>query len=303
MENLNNIIPDVKDIKRIIEKNYKLAMEDPNFANLCYRLNLDEKTLMKYTSKLENTVEELKHCKNCKGIYCCKNEMNGCVNYPSVQNGELVFSFIPCKFKKEEEKNSSKVTFYETPKFLMNAKMKEIYTDDKARFNILKYVKKFMENYPNEKGIYLYGSFGSGKSYIINAVLNELSKKGNSCVSIYYPLLLKKLKDSFNNKTGSYEEIYNELESCDALLIDDIGAENNTAWARDEVLGGILQSRMDNEKITFFTSNFSLEELEKHLSETTNSSDKIKARRIIERIKQLTVCIELVGENKRNKEI
>ena len=181
--------------------------------------------------------------------------------------------------------------------------MKEIYTDDKARFNILKYVKKFMENYPNEKGIYLYGSFGSGKSYIINAVLNELSKKGNSCVSIYYPLLLKKLKDSFNNKTGSYEEIYNELESCDALLIDDIGAENNTAWARDEVLGGILQSRMDNEKITFFTSNFSLEELEKHLSETTNSSDKIKARRIIERIKQLTVCIELVGENKRNKEI
>ena len=60
---------------------------------------------------------------------------------------------------------------------------------------------------------------------------------------------------------------------------------------------------MDNEKITFFTSNFSLEELEKHLSETTNSSDKIKARRIIERIKQLTVCIELVGENKRNKEI
>ena len=83
-------------------------------------------------------------------------------------------------------------------------------------------------------------------------------------------------------------------------LIDDIGAENNSAWARDEVLGGILQSRMDNDKIIFFTSNFTLEELESHLGETSVSSDKIKSRRIIERIKQLCVSIKLVGENKRN---
>ncbi len=112
--------------------------------------------------------------------------------------------------------------------------------------------------------------------------------------------LLKKLKDSFSNKTGNYESVYNELENADVLLIDDIGAENNTMWARDEVLGSLLQSRMDNEKITFFTSNFNLNELENHLSETSSSSDKIKARRIIERIKQLTKDIELVGENRRN---
>ena len=120
-------------------------------------------------------------------------------------------------------------------------------------------------------------------------------------MSVYYPNLLKRLKDSFNSKNESFEQMYNELEMCDVLLIDDIGAENNTPWARDEVLGSLLQSRMDNKKTTFFTSNFSLDELEQHLSETSSSIDKIKARRIIERIKELCMTISLIGESKRNR--
>ena len=149
----------------------------------------------------------------------------------------------------------------------------------------------------------IVGPSGSGKSYILNALLNELSKKNISCVSIYYPTLLKKLKDSFNNKNTTFEQMYNELEMCDCLLIDDIGAENNTAWARDEILGSLLQSRMDNDRITFFTSNFNLEELEEHLSSTSSSVDKVKARRIIERIKQLSTPISLISEDKRDNNL
>lgn len=298
MKNINEHI-DKKDLESANKKNLKLAMEDVNFANLCYKLDVSEDILCKYTSKLESTVNDLNNCKGCKGLEYCKNEVTGFVNFPSVSENSLVFSYVQCKYKKEAEKYKSNVTFYETPKNLRNARFSEIFLDDKAREEVLKYLKEFMNDFPNKKGVYLYGSFGSGKSYIINATLNELSRKGYSCVSVYYPTLLKKLKDSFSSKTGNYEKVYNELLMCDVLLIDDIGAENNSAWARDEVLGGILQSRMDNEQITFFTSNFSLEELESHLSETNVSTDKIKSRRIIERIKQLAKPISLVGENKR----
>ncbi len=302
MKNINEHI-DKKDLKSVNKKNLKLAMEDVNFANLCYKLDVSEDVLCKYTSKLESTVNDLNNCKGCKGLDYCKNEVTGFVNFPSVNEDSLVFSYVQCKYKKEAEKYKSNVIFYETPKNLRNARFSEIFLDDKAREEVLKYLKEFMNDFPNKKGVYLYGSFGSGKSYIINATLNELSRKGYSCVSVYYPTLLKKLKDSFSSKTGNYEKVYNELLMCDVLLIDDIGAENNSAWARDEVLGGILQSRMDNEQITFFTSNFSLEELESHLSETNVSTDKIKSRRIIERIKQLAKPISLVGENKRTEKM
>ena len=96
------------------------------------------------------------------------------------------------------------------------------------------------------------------------------------------------------------EDKLNYLKNVDILLIDDIGAENVTAWGRDEILGTILQYRMNNKLSTFFTSNLTLEELEVHLSLSKNSEDKVKARRIIERIKQLSVDMELVSINRRS---
>ena len=50
---------------------------------------------------------------------------------------------------------------------------------------------------------------------------------------------------------------------------------------------------------TFFTSNLTISELEKHLSLTKDNEDLVKAKRIIERIKFLTDDIELLGNNYR----
>ena len=58
---------------------------------------------------------------------------------------------------------------------------------------------------------------------------------------------------------------------------------------------------MNNGYITFFTSNFNLKELETHLSQTKEGTEIIKARRIMERIKQMTESIELISKNLRNK--
>ena len=57
---------------------------------------------------------------------------------------------------------------------------------------------------------------------------------------------------------------------------------------------------MEEHLPTFFTSNLSLKELEEHLQIGKSSEDKIKARRIIERVKQLTEDFELITINHRN---
>ena len=57
---------------------------------------------------------------------------------------------------------------------------------------------------------------------------------------------------------------------------------------------------MDEHLSTFFTSNLDLTELEEHLSAAGGKTDKVKARRIIERIKQLTVPLELISKNRRD---
>ena len=57
---------------------------------------------------------------------------------------------------------------------------------------------------------------------------------------------------------------------------------------------------MDENLPTFFTSNLTIDELEIHLSITGNKIDKVKARRIIERIKYLSKEIKLIGVNRRS---
>ncbi len=289
-----------KAIQDDLRREFVLASKDETFTKLCARLKCDEELLMKYTSKLETTVCELKNCSKCKGIDKCKNEIEGHVYYPVVQKNYIDFTYKPCKYFKESKVNN-KTTFFETPKVLMNASLSDLITE-KERNSILKYIKDFLKKKMNNepvKGLYLSGSFGSGKSYILSALLNELSNKGFRTVNVYYPTLLKRLKASFNEY--NYDDVLDEIMTSDVLLIDDIGAENNSSWARDEVLGTILQYRMDNNLTTFFTSNYNIKELETFLAETPKGIDEIKARRIIERIKYLTIEENLISENKRNK--
>ena len=286
-----------------LTQSFQEACADIKFKEYADSLNIKEDILEQYTSTLQDTFIEYKNCQNCKNIESCPNILKG-HRYTPYKDGNIInFSYDQCeklqeKNKKEAYKNY--LDLYEMPKEVKDASFKNIYKDDKARVPIIKYFKEFMEDYfkgKNPKGIYLTGSFGSGKTYLIASLLNEMAKKGIHSILIYYPDFLVDLKTSFGN---NYGEKFNEIKRIPLLLLDDIGAENVSNWSRDEVLGPILQYRMENHLPTFFTSNLTIDELEKNLSITSSGIDKVKARRIIERIKQLTVSLDLISKNRRN---
>lgn len=279
------------------------ACANEQFRNFVYGLNIKEEILMRYTSSLEDAFTECQNCTKCKALSSCKNKVAGYRYTPIATENVITFSYDACQFLQENlEENAYKenLDLFEMSKAIKDASLKNIYKDDKSRLPIIKYFKEFMDNYDNEvkpKGIYLNGSFGSGKTYLIASLFNEMAKKGIKSILIYYPDFLISLKASFQS---NYSEKFNYIKRIPLLLLDDIGAENCSNWSRDEVLGPILQYRMENHLPTFFTSNLTIEELEKQLSITSSGVDKVKARRIIERIKQLTVSLELISKNRRD---
>ena len=284
-------------IEKELEKELSKSLKDEEFCNLVKRNKLPKEVVIKSNTKLMDTCDELKNCKTCKGLFMCKNKVSGHVLYPSFDE-TLKFIYMPCKYQKElVRKEIDKKNKLDEIK---NARMKDIDINDKNRVEVIKWLKEYYDNYEKVntlKGLYLHGSFGSGKTFLIASLLNELEISKNAITEIVYlPELLRNMKEDFS----IVEEKLDFLKNVDILLIDDIGAENVTSWGRDEILGTILQYRMNNKLSTFFTSNLTLEELEDHLSITKNSEDKVKARRIIERIKQLTEDKELVSKNRRN---
>ena len=300
MQNINTLVKNKKSLD--LKHSFMDACSNKDFSEFIKTLPIEEEILIKYTSKLEDAAKEYSNCKNCKEFSSCKNQIKGYCYTPLKENDTINFSYVMCNRLKETEKEKAylkNINYYEASEELKKASFKDLYKDDVNRVPILKYITEFIKTYQNKeqvKGLYLNGSFGSGKTYLISALFNDMAKKGYKCAIVYYPEFLRDLKSSFNK---DYEEKFNYIKKADLLLLDDIGAENVTSFNRDEVLGPILQYRMEEDLPTFFTSNLTLEELENNLSLTSTGVDRVKARRIIERIKQLTVEIKLISKNRR----
>ena len=244
-----------------LEQDYQKDYDnDMVFRKLANSTKLSNEVLIKYTTKLENAACEHKNCKECKNLMECKNEVNGYCLTPEANGNSIEFSYYPCKYKiklDEQNKYLDNVYYFDIPKDIKNANMRDINTIDKKRYPVIKWIKEFIENIDKDiphKGLYLNGNFGCGKTYLLSAMLNELAKKGKKVAIIYYPEFLRSLKASFGDN-DEYQSKFNYIKKVDLLLLDDIGADSVTEWSRDEVLGTILQYRME-EKLQLLSKTF-----------------------------------------------
>ena len=186
------------------------------------------------------------------------------------------------------------------PASLKKVSFADVDADDEKRFTVFQRLVEFSEAYPTvRKGLYLYGDFGVGKSFMVAALAHDLSeKRGVSSTLLHYPSFVIDVKNAIGD--GNVKTLVDEIKLSEVLILDDIGAEQSTAWVRDEILQVILQYRMQEDLTTFFTSNFNFEELEQHFAKGKHGNDETwEARRVMERIRYLAEETRLEGVNRR----
>lgn len=228
--------------------------------------------------------------------------------------------YVPELFVESKNKKHISITYHKSADAIKNDKEKArkkrlelINLPDKLRSVDLKYVDydednkpiilaiaDFVKEYrtnPHARGLYLCGDFGVGKTYLMAGMANLLAEEGHKVVFLHMPTFISSLNGHIKN--NSVREEIQRIEDADILIIDDIGAETLSAWSRDNVLSVILQARMDNALPTFFTSNFAMEDLQRHFAEVRTSSDPVKAARLMQRIKVLTKEVVIGGKNRR----
>ena len=129
--------------------------------------------------------------------------------------------------------------------------MAQVDLDDLGRLPVFEKLLAFVEQYPAiRKGLYLYGDFGVGKSFMVAALAHDLSeKRGVSSTLLHYPSFVIDVKNAIGD--GNVKTLVDEIKLSEVLILDDIGAEQSTAWVRDEILQVILQYRMQEDLPTF----------------------------------------------------
>lgn len=149
-------------------------------------------------------------------------------------------------------------------------------------------VSKVLKSQNQRKGLFLYGSPGSGKTHLACAITNKIITENLGSVKFIQTIdLLLEIKRAFNSQEITELDIIEKYTSATYLVLDDIGVEKRSDWTFT-VFYKIINDRYISNLPTIITSNCSLDDLDKHFDE-----------RIVSRIIQMCEVIKMPNINHR----
>jgi len=246
-------------------------------------------------------------CETCESVAGCQNIMKGYVPKLTIIRGVIDLDYSRCRQKIIEDERrevSTMISSMHMSKDVLQARLTTVTYDHNTRVNLGTAAAAFMEevkatNQLPAKGFYIYGEFGVGKSYVLGALANELAEQKIKTVLVYVPEFLREMKHAIQDH--SLQEKVDYVKKAPVLMLDDLGAETLSSWTRDEILGTVLHYRMAENLPTFITSNFDYDGLEDHLAYSGKGErEQVKAARIMERIRSITIPMRLSGKNRRD---
>jgi DNA replication protein DnaC len=124
------------------------------------------------------------------------------------------------------------------------------------------------ENIDSGRGLWLYGSSGTGKTTLAMLVSRTVLEAGRSVAIYSLPKLLARIRRTFDAEAGeqSYSDLFERLATVDLLHIDDLGAENRTEWVLEQ-LYALVNERYEAQRSLVVTTNLEEPELEEQIGE------------------------------------
>lgn len=122
------------------------------------------------------------------------------------------------------------------------------------------YCRKFGKD---SKSLFVYGDVGTGKTYFVSCIANELIKKDVDIIYLTAPNLMNYLYDDLKNRTEMKKSHKEAFKTTDLLIIDDLGTETSNDYSISS-LTEILDYRILNNTNTLITSNYQPREIMKN---------------------------------------
>jgi DNA replication protein DnaC len=149
-----------------------------------------------------------------------------------------------------------------------------------------RYVENFDEFRKQGKGLLLFGTVGTGKSFAAACIVNSLIDKGCPALMTNFGRIANTVSGMFEGK----QEYYDSLNRFPLLALDDLSAERKTEYMQ-EIVFNVVDSRYRAKLPLIVTTNLTWQEL-------ANPQD-ITYQRIFSRLLEMCIPVKFEGSDKR----
>lgn len=162
--------------------------------------------------------------------------------------------------------------------------------NDKISKIAMNYVENFEEMKKRGKGLLLYGTVGTGKTFASACIVNALIDRGVPCLMTNFARLVNTIHGMYDGK----QQYIDGLNRFDLVVIDDLAAERDTEYM-NEIVQNIIDCRYRAGLPTIITTNLSAEEIK-------NPVD-VRKQRTYSRLLEMCIPVEVVGKDRRKEKL
>ena len=137
---------------------------------------------------------------------------------------------------------------------------------------VREFCRSIGENLEAGRGLWIYGSAGTGKTTLAMLVSKTALEEGRSVAIYSLPKLLARIRRTYESEPSgdSYLTFFERLTAVDLLHVDDLGAEKRSDWVLEQ-LYALVNERYEAQRSILVTTNLDEAELKEQIGQRTVS--------------------------------
>ncbi len=155
---------------------------------------------------------------------------------------------------------------------------------------VRQYIRDLDANLRKGRGLWLYGTVGTGKTTLAMLVSKAALDAGRGVAIYSLPRLLAEIRTTYDDDSDrTYTALLDRLAEVDLLHIDDVGTEKTSDWVLEQ-LYSIINARYEEERSVLITTNLERDALADQIHERT-----------VSRLEEMCEVLPLYGADARQQ--